>query len=160
MSLDRLWKTIEPIFEQALEIEPERRQEFIEKACKGDAESIAAVERLLAADAETDGIIDRPVGERAGTLMHEAAEQIGENEAPGSGERFGPYRVLEEIGSGGMSRVYLAERVDGTFDHQVALKLMRRLGGDAAERRRRFLQETRLLGSLTHPWDRADPRCR
>ncbi len=63
--------------------------------------------------------------------------------------RIGPYRVVEEIGRGGMGAVYLAERVDGQFEQSVAVKLMR--GGlDSTSAQRRFAAERRILARLKH----------
>ena len=66
------------------------------------------------------------------------------------GDRVGPYRLIREIGHGGMGRVFLAERADGQFEQQVALKLVRggRSGGEIL---RRFLRERQILARLQHP---------
>lgn len=66
------------------------------------------------------------------------------------GERVGPYRVLGEIGRGGMSVVYHAERVDGAFEQEVALKVLR---PDLASKRAGELlrRERRILARLEHP---------
>jgi tetratricopeptide (TPR) repeat protein/predicted Ser/Thr protein kinase len=73
-------------------------------------------------------------------------------EAAGSwnGRRIGPYRVLRELGRGGMGVVYLAERCDGQFEQRVALKLIKR-GMDSDEIHRRFLTERQILARLNHP---------
>ena len=63
-------------------------------------------------------------------------------------ERLGPYRLIREIGRGGMGTVYLAER-DGDYTQRVAIKTVRAVAGSAALRR--FDDERRLLSSLHHP---------
>ncbi|HET7617166.1 MAG TPA: serine/threonine-protein kinase, partial [Vicinamibacterales bacterium] len=65
-------------------------------------------------------------------------------------ESLGVYRLIRELGRGGMGEVYLAERTDGRFEQQVAIKLVKR-GMDSAEILRRFARERRILGRLEHP---------
>src|SRR6185295_17914412 len=67
------------------------------------------------------------------------------------GLRIGPYRLLSELGRGGMGAVYLAERDDPTFVQRVALKLIQR-GLDGAEIVRRFVHERQILAGLAHPY--------
>jgi eukaryotic-like serine/threonine-protein kinase len=70
--------------------------------------------------------------------------------APMEGRRFGPYRVLRLLGQGGMGSVWLAERADGLFERQVALKLVHpSLAG--ATLHERFARERSILGALVHP---------
>lgn len=64
------------------------------------------------------------------------------------GHRVGAYRVLALLGRGGMGEVYRAERADGQFEHQVALKLLRQ---DAIEHLGLFVRERRILARLEHP---------
>jgi serine/threonine-protein kinase len=66
------------------------------------------------------------------------------------GERLGPFRVVETVGSGGMGRVYRGEREDADFRQEVAIKLIRR-GFDFDDIRARFLRERRILARLSHP---------
>ena len=66
------------------------------------------------------------------------------------GRRIGPYRVLHELGRGGMGVVYLAERDDGQFRRRVAVKVLRD-SPDAEELHRRFVAERQILASLSHP---------
>lgn len=66
-----------------------------------------------------------------------------------SGDVVGAYRLGEEIGRGGMGIVFLAERFDGEFQQQVAVKLIRDAGGWAMERR--FRRERQILAALEHP---------
>jgi len=65
--------------------------------------------------------------------------------------QIGPWRILDVLGEGGMGVVYLAERSDGAFDRQVALKLLRP-GLDSGSFEARFLQERRTLAALEHPY--------
>ena len=69
---------------------------------------------------------------------------------PSPPSRIGPYRIVEEIGRGGMGTVYLAERADGQFEQRVAVKLMR-AGLDSTAAQRRFAAERRILARLQHP---------
>ena len=66
------------------------------------------------------------------------------------GQRIGPYKLMRELGSGGMAVVWLAQRADGAFRREVALKLplLSRLRRDLAER---FAREREILAQLEHP---------
>lgn len=66
------------------------------------------------------------------------------------GRRIGPYRPVDVLGRGGMGEVFLAERTDGAFEQQVALKLVRS-AIDNPEARARFLAERQILARLQHP---------
>ena len=66
------------------------------------------------------------------------------------GLRLGPWRLLREIGRGGMGAVYLAERDDGEYRQQAAIKLVRP-GWDVGELLQRFRGERQILASLNHP---------
>jgi serine/threonine-protein kinase len=66
------------------------------------------------------------------------------------GSLVGAYRIVRELGRGGMAVVYLATRVDGGFTQEVALKLIRR-GVDTDDVIARFRQERQILASLNHP---------
>ena len=84
-----------------------------------------------------------------------AAPFLAEGREPGpepewSGAVIGRYRLLREIGRGGMGAVWLAERADGHYEQQVALKLIKR-GMDSDEILARFLRERQILARLEHP---------
>jgi eukaryotic-like serine/threonine-protein kinase len=66
------------------------------------------------------------------------------------GEMVGIYRLIEQLGRGGMGEVYLGERADGRFEQKVAVKLVKR-GMDTTEILRRFARERRILARLEHP---------
>jgi eukaryotic-like serine/threonine-protein kinase len=86
-------------------------------------------------------------------FAHESAGRFlddSDHAEDAAGERFGPYRLLEQIGQGGMAIVYRAVRDDGEFEREVAIKLV---GGRllAGEWERRFIEERRILALLDHP---------
>ena len=66
------------------------------------------------------------------------------------GVRIGPYRLVKELGRGGMGTVYLAVRSDDAFQKRVALKVLKR-GMDTDAIVRRFRNERQILASLDHP---------
>lgn len=82
-----------------------------------------------------------------GQLLRELVERDGAGATLAAGSLVGPWRVLELLGSGGMSHVYLAERADGRFEQRVALKLVR--GNPAL--RDRLRHERQIVAGLRHP---------
>ena len=117
---------------------PQRRDAL--HAAGANAATIAEVLALLDADAAT-----RTRG-RAGVSAMIA--HFGTTELH-AGDVLGAWRLVREIGHGGMGAVYLADRADGHFNQQAAVKLIRGLGdADAAAR---FARERQLLASLQHP---------
>jgi serine/threonine-protein kinase len=133
------WAEVDRLFAAALERPAAERDRFLEIACP--AELRPAVSRLLAADAASGGFLERPVAR----LLGETA-----SEAPAPGRRLGPYRLLREIGTGGMGTVYLAVRDDAQYERQVAVKVLRAGLADPAARHR-FLAERQILARLEHP---------
>jgi eukaryotic-like serine/threonine-protein kinase len=92
----------------------------------------------------------KPGGALSGRLFGGFLERLSENREPGLGDRVGPYRILSELGRGGSGVVFLAERVDGAFTQQVALKWLR--GDRPVPGGRGVLEREReLLASLDHP---------
>ncbi|MEK7330512.1 MAG: serine/threonine-protein kinase, partial [Candidatus Eisenbacteria bacterium] len=123
------------------------RTAFLDQACDGDAELRALVEALIRADESAGAFLDRPAAELAPELL--AGEPEPAPEPPMAGRQIGPWRVVREVGRGGMGAVYLAERADGAFEQTVALKLIKR-GLARAEILQRFLRERRILARLEH----------
>ncbi|HEX7770696.1 MAG TPA: protein kinase, partial [Dokdonella sp.] len=123
------------------------RAACLDTLCGDDAALRAEVEALLASDAEAASgavrLMENP------TLAREAWQDLV-TPASAIGTLIGPWRVLREIGRGGMGVVYLAERADGQYEQRAALKLMR-ASGDPAALRRRFLRERQILAKLEHP---------
>ena len=132
------WQEVKAVLEEALDKEPAERLPFLAAACRDDRELRDEVESLLAADAETEDFLAEPV----------FGPYRGEPDRPAEGERLGAYRILREIGHGGMGAVYLAVRADD-YEKQVAIKIMGL--GTADEIVRRFRAERQILANLDHP---------
>ena len=136
------WKKIKEILEEALKIKPDGRQAFLNKS-GADAEIRAEVESLLAFEEEAEDMMHLSAVEFSGDFF-DADENVL------TGKNIGAYRIIRELGFGGMGAVYLAARADGKFEQKVALKLLKREMNTAALRRR-FQQEREILASLQHP---------
>lgn len=136
------WAQTEQLFEAALQWPEAERSVRLEAACAGDEDLRREVERLLAADAAGDGILDRATQLRNATLSSEPGIEAG--------HRIGAWRVLGTLGRGGMGVVYLVERADGSYQQQAALKVIRG-GWLAADLAPRFQRERQILARLQHP---------
>ncbi|MCA1616847.1 MAG: serine/threonine protein kinase, partial [Acidobacteria bacterium] len=119
---------------------------LLDAACAGDPTLRAEVESLLGYRDRAWDFIEVPaLSLAAGWLAGE-----GDDAEVAEGRVIGPYRVVGEIGRGGMGAVFLAERADGEFEQRVALKVVRRSFADS-DLFRRFRQERQILASLNHP---------
>jgi serine/threonine-protein kinase len=143
------WRRVEAVLDKALDREPGDRAAFLDATCGDDAALRARVERLLTADAEAGDFLERSADDFAATLIGAAEGAAPVDDALPPGTMIPPYRILEQIGRGGMGAVYLAERADGQFEQRVALKLIRP-GMDTGAVRARFLQERQILAGLQH----------
>ncbi|HMT07572.1 MAG TPA: serine/threonine-protein kinase [Pyrinomonadaceae bacterium] len=132
------WQKVKQIIEDAVELPTGERQDFVAAKCGDDPEIQAEVVSLLAEAEASDA------------LESNAVEHVAPPEDKLLNTQIGNYRLTELIGTGGMGRVYLAERADGVFEQKVALKLIRR-GLDSDEILRRFVTERQILASLEHP---------
>ncbi len=136
---------IDALFAEALDLKGEARAALLAERTAGDPELRAEVEALLTrAGRSVDGLLD-PVRDFAASVAGPAADEL----APG--EQIGVYRLVRRLGEGGMGVVYLADRVDGSFEHQVALKLLPGSAPRSREAVRRFEQERQILARLSHP---------
>lgn len=136
------------LFGDALELSPDERAAYLDRACANDEALRSAVERLLYSYDRSGPLFGQPVSALADPLLHAVPLDADEAMPPVS---VGPYRIEREIGRGGMGVVYLAERDDPQFQQRVALKLVRSGPFDSASLVPRFLAERQLLVSLEHP---------
>jgi serine/threonine-protein kinase len=134
------WRRVLELFDEASEVAPGERVRWLDSACGPDTNLRAEVERLLKAD---DG--------ENGFLQEEIASYVGGLAEPPLPERIGQYRILKEIGRGGMGAVYLAERADEDHERKVAVKLIRPGIAPGFSLIRRFRAERQILARLQHP---------
>jgi eukaryotic-like serine/threonine-protein kinase len=128
------------ILGEAIERDPEAREFWIETACTGDDALRAEVARLLSRQKPAAQFLEE-------SPLVVAAEA---NSRSMIGERVGLYKIISEIGRGGMGAVYLAERDDQQFTRRVAVKLVKR-GMDTDFVVQRFRNERQILANLDHP---------
>jgi eukaryotic-like serine/threonine-protein kinase len=140
------WRLLEDLFHAALEHPEAGRRQFLEEACGGDAELRAEVESLLGSDPQSSS--DTTTGSSMiADRVRRAAVLVAF--PPRQGDRIGHYRVVEEIGHGGMGLVYRATRADQEFHMQVAIKVAK-TGTDTAIVLERFRRERQILANLDH----------
>jgi serine/threonine-protein kinase len=136
---DARWQRLQELFEGLLEREPDERDGWL-----------ASVEPDEALRREAMQLVDADSGPKGVSItrqVREASQRVAD--ATAIEQRLGPYRLIEEIGSGGMGTVFLAERADDTFHQRVAIKLLRGIPTrDSTERMRR---ERQILADLSHP---------
>lgn len=121
-----------------------------------DPELGAEIAELLRLAEEEDALLVEGgalAGELGEAFVEESVAHGGATLPVASGfraRRFGPWRIVRELGRGGMAVVYLAERADGAYEQQVALKLLQ-AGPLASQLVERFERERQILASLKHP---------
>lgn len=149
------WTRVWTVLDRALDRPPAERRDWVETTCDDEPAVRAEVESLLAAYEPEDPLFSEEgafSSDWFGSEEETETERNTEESAgvSGAGTCVGNYQLLEEIGVGGMSDVYRAERVDEAVEHTVAVKLMRRhLRTRNAEQR--FRAERQVLASLDHP---------
>ena len=136
------WDRIQEIFLQAADLPPAERAVFLDRTCNDDAEVRREVESLLRADATGEFAVQTAIKSEAASMLDESSLV---------GARLGPYRLLNEIGRGGMGSVYLAERDDEHYRKLVAVKVVKR-GMDTAGVLARFRHERQILAGFEHPY--------
>jgi serine/threonine-protein kinase len=131
------------LFLEARTLDPDTRDQFVADQCGADDNLAREVHALLAASGESEDYF----GKLADKVSLGALAQVDE---PGLEDKlFGSWRVLKQIGRGGMGAVYMAERADEQFEQKGALKVLPK-GLDSAQARARFLIERQILARLVH----------
>src|SRR4051812_48078453 len=117
------WLKVKEVFGDALDLPEEGRAEFLRVACAGDTELFREVASLLEANRESKPLLE--------DNKYNIASLLPQSEKKYDGKTFGNYKIIREIGRGGMGAVFLAERDDGEFRQQTALKIVRQTIVDA-----------------------------
>jgi eukaryotic-like serine/threonine-protein kinase len=135
------WQQIKDIFGRAIELPPAAREDFLQANCSG-SDIYDEVKSLLDASDDDSEIIENDSFSVPNIFpVPKTYESVV----------FGHYRILREIGHGGMGTVFLVERNDGEFEQKAALKIIRQsfAGGEIE---RYFRRERQILASLNHPF--------
>src|SRR5262249_33895886 len=141
------WQILSTLLDQALELPAERRVSWVDGLGPPYDVFRERLRKLLAhhAAAETGDFLRTLPNLTVLTSSDVSAETI-----VAAARVVGPYRLIRELGRGGMGRVWLAERIDGLIKRPVALKLPHPGIADATLQER-FAREREILGALSHP---------
>jgi serine/threonine protein kinase len=134
------------LFQELADLAPPAREAFYASR-KVPPDLRNEVESLLQFDGSAESLT-KHIAEAAGEILQ--ADGYLPNQTFSNQSRWGPYRVIRPLGSGGMGAVYLAERTDGEVEQHVAIKVVRS-SADLPAFHERFLRERRILASLNHP---------
>ncbi len=126
---------VEQLFAEAMDLKKGERELYLQRETAGDEGLMREVLSLIEDGERAEAMLGASIGKVAGSLALE------------EGTRVGAYVLKSKIGEGGMGIVYLAERADGQFEQQVAIKLV--YGGASVTAR--FLRERQILARLVHP---------
>jgi Serine/threonine protein kinase len=141
MSVSDRYKKIKTLFNQALEMDVAEREIFLEKSCGGDKELFVEIKKMLVfsdGNDTADDALEKNAFELFAVANHD--------EIP---EKIGDYKIIREIGRGGMGAVYEAVRESRDFRQKAALKIIKR-GMDTEAILSRFRTEQKILASLEH----------
>lgn len=130
------------LFDAVLELAPDARTQYLAQACS-DPRMLEYIERLLHAHAEQTAS-----GKRLEQSIVNAISEASATEVT-VGDRLGSWRLIGELGSGGMGAVFLAEREDGHFKQRAAVKVLHGIASNEAMTR--LADERQILASLNHP---------
>ena len=135
MEKPQQWQRVKEIVGSVLERPVAERSAYLDEACAQDSDLRAEVESLLSAYPDDHGLSESP--------WHDTAELGAQS------KDIGPYRLVKELGVGGMGQVWLAEQVE-PVRRQVALKLIR-AGMYDGTTVQRFKAERQSLAIMSHP---------
>jgi eukaryotic-like serine/threonine-protein kinase len=143
MTKPERWQKVKQVLYSALEREATERAAYLDEACAGDESLRSEVEALLASYERAGSFFEMPAAEVA-------AEVLADDHAESMmGRTFGHYKILSQLGAGGMGEVYLAH--DTRLGRKVALKLLPTHFSEDNERLGRFEQEAFAASALNHP---------
>ena len=140
---DETWQQLRKIFDDALRQKPEERQSFVNRACGGDELLVREIESLLSSLDSADSFMETPA------IARVADQILPGNRQFSNGQVLGHYRIIEQIGAGGMGEVYLAK--DLKLNRKVAVKVLHQNLSSDNQASRRLRREAQVAASLEHP---------
>ena len=143
MKIER-WQQVERLYHTALAKHPSQRSGFLLEACAGDEELRREVESLLAYEDRAEKFIESPALDVAAKMMADDQSQTVR-----VGESFNQYRIVSQLGAGGMGEVYLAD--DTRLRRKVALKFLPVALIKDKRHLHRFEVEARAIAAMSHP---------
>ena len=145
---DERWARIHALLQEAIELSPAARRDFIAAAC-GDHPSLSQEVLALLETYEAD---EASWSFKSSPLFGYALRALAaQGSASLAGSKIGSYRLVRELGAGGMGAVYLGVRDDEAFEKQVAIKVVNQYAADADFLKRRLRVERMILARLEHP---------
>src|SRR6266536_3231668 len=96
------WERVKGVFDAVVEIETQKRKQFVDRSCGTDERLRSEVEKLLASFANAESFMEEPAVREVASLIIEPTEKLEQ------GRCFGHYEIIEQLGSGGSGKVYLA----------------------------------------------------
>jgi eukaryotic-like serine/threonine-protein kinase len=138
------WQHVKEVLDGALRLDELQRSSYLDEVFAVDPDLRPEVESLLQShlQAQSSFLREPALADLPDLMRPVSATRIG--------SRVGAYDILDEVGHGGMGQVYRAVRVDGEFEHQVAVKVVRG-GFDDRLIVERFRHERQILAGLNHP---------
>lgn len=138
------WNKINEVFSEWLDLNDEKRNQFLIEACGSDDDLRKEVDLLIDAYLKSETFIETPVQSEA---VQAIAKSIRSKDLVGS--TISHYRIVQPIGAGGMGEVYLAE--DTRLDRKVALKILPPDMAIDRARMKRFIREAKAASAIDHP---------
>ncbi len=143
------WNRIETILDTALNLSGRERTTYIDEACGTDDKLLEDVYEMLRAIEESEQTnFLASISDENQHLLEDISRLSPDTDIIGT--RIGAFQITEQLGVGGMGTVYKAERADGQFSQQVAIKVLQE-GVQSAGSFQRFRMEQEILASLKHP---------
>jgi eukaryotic-like serine/threonine-protein kinase len=135
------WKKIKEVFNATIDL-PENERAILFEKC--DENTLNKVRKLINAHENAQNFIEASAIVEVGLFKENEPDFY-------VGKQIDDYKILKEIGHGGMGTVYLAAKFDESFDKKVAVKLIKR-GMDTTSVLKRFVLERKILASLENPY--------